>query len=218
LGLAVSFKPEDQVYVQIAIDECRKLYMAEYAPTALIWSSRRPIDQPFLDRNYLMMPEALNGKILPQEARPLIMSAIVQKERLKRHNPLDQYTALFVMVGTVFVVGSFLAIVAGFLPASIGGAVVLAWILYLFVGPSFLRLRNNRAQRLDSDHQVAQLIGSETFLQTLRKIENLNLSPRHGRIRSLLSGWPSLSQRIANLKNPTLPITEKDAFEAFQKK
>jgi hypothetical protein len=192
--------------------------MANYAPSALIWSSRRPVDQPLLDRNYLMMPDALNGMILPQDARPLIMSAIVQKERVKRRNPPDEYFALFVMVGSVFVVGSFLAIAWGFLPASVGGAVVLVWILYLLVGPSFLRLRNNRVQRLGSDHEVAELIGSETFLQTLRKIENLYLSPQHGRIRILLSGWPSLSQRIASLKDPFLPITEKDAYEAYQRK
>jgi hypothetical protein len=223
--LAVSFRPEDRVFVQIAIDECRKLNLTKHTPTALIWNSRLPVDQPLLYHSYLMMPEALNGKILPQEARPLIMSAIIQKQRVKRYNPPDRYVALLCVITFVGLIGSIIISVAiskalglGPLSDNAGEAIVLPWLVLPFVGALLLSLRKTRVRRLECDLRLAHMIGSDILLQTLRKIENLNLSPQHGRILMLMSVWPSLSQRMANLNNPSLPITEKDAFEAFQKK
>ncbi len=203
----------------------QKLNLPKHTPSALIWNPRLPVDQPFLYRNYLMMPEALNGKILPQDARPLIMSAIIQKELVKRYNPPDRYFALFWFLGFVGLIGSIIisisvrdALGLGPLPDNIGGAIVLAWFALLFAGGTLLNRRNRRVQRLECDLQVAHLIGSDTLSQTLRKIENLNLSSPHGRIRTLMSEWPSMSKRITNLNKPSLPITEKDPFETFQKK
>jgi hypothetical protein len=208
----------------MAIDECRKLNLTKHTPTALIWNSKLPVDQPFLHGGYLMMPMGLNGRILPEDAGPLIMSAIIQQKLVKRRNPPNRYFALLVVLWLVGLFGS-IAILAlagalgpGPMSDNIGSAVGLGWFVLLIFGSFLLNFRNNRVQRLESDLQVAQLIGRDAFSQTLRKIENLNLSPQQGRIRSLMSGWPSLSQRITNLDNPTLPVTEKDAFEAFQKK
>lgn len=230
LAVPVSFRPQDRVFVEIAVEECRRLNLSKHTPTALVWSAKLPIDQPFLDQGYLMMPLALEGKISAQDTRPLIMSAILQKERVKRYNPPNRYFGLLVAIWLLGFIGS---IAAAFVighslgfdspPESVESAITLAWFATLVAGAFLLRFRNNRVQRLEADLQVANVLGKDSFSQTLEKMQNLEATVGQIRARLMLSGWPTIQQRIENLNNPSLAIQQKeikkkDEFEDFQKK
>jgi hypothetical protein len=201
----VSFKPEDQVLVQIAIEECKRSRLEKYAPKGLIWTAKIQPDQVVLSGDYLRLPQVLNGKLQPEEWRPLIASGIVQQEMVKQRKRSPSRRDLpWIVVGLTGVFGSITLI--GLLPMIYGISHDRLWPLgltfwiFLIVPGQLAGLSRIRNIRLDSDIQAKDEPSVDALLKTLTKIQSLDVCRPRNRIRTGLSYWPNLSQRIRNLE------------------
>jgi hypothetical protein len=160
-----------------------------------------PSDWCMLLRHSMIMPARMMGRLTVEEWRPLIASSLVFEKKLKRS-----------MRGTTFLLTGMPLIVA--LGGTISVAILLqmAWIIILY--PALLfplailggsRYNSDlRQARLEADAQTSAVIGKDTLLTILKKIDVMGLddidrlkSGRGGRRKASL---PSITERIEHLQ------------------
>jgi hypothetical protein len=218
VAFAVSFRAEDRILVQFAIDECKKLGLERFAPNALMWSAKLPPDQCMLFRSYLLLPQSMNGKLQPEEWRPLITSGVLQRRLVKQRVPIKTFLGWWVISTLALTVAILFGVIIGkevgvtSLPKSVGSALGLALIPGILASSIFLRWRRFRMQRLKADVLAVDQAGAAGLLQTLLKIQGFDL-PAEQSLRRVFLAWPSLTRRIQNLQK----TPKEHAHEEFER-
>ena len=219
--LPVSLRPEDAEFVNVAIDELRKLGLEKYSPSALIWTKHLPAHQCLLHRGYLLMPVSMVGKLEPEDWRGIIASVALFREisKKKRGSLVGIYFLAFILVfviliGSVFLIDKFgknLGIgPLGGLPRPLEDFVNLGITGVLLLLGALIMQGRLRRLRLKADELASVSPGGGGLLQSLEKIQGLQPRVRTGRLRLLLSRFPTLSRRIGNLRKKTRETLRMD--------
>jgi len=156
----------------------------------------------FLGRNYnvLLLPKALAGRLQPGEWRPLVAASIISASsggKLTRREALTRMIipAALVGLGLVAVALSFLK--EQWTPGvlEVAGATSFAFLVFRFA--PVVKKRSLLVDRLAAD-----VVGRESFLHVLQKIDAMGLRDVE---RLKAGGWrrrfkPSITERIENLR------------------
>jgi hypothetical protein len=142
------------------------------------------------------------GKLTVEEWRPLIASSILFEKKMK---PRLRGKS-FLLIGMPLIISLALPIAA---------AIVLrmSWIIFLYpvlVIP--LGILGNRSYsrdlkraRLEADTQVSAVIGKDSLMDVMKKIDMMGLDDierlKTGRGGRRLAGLPSITERIENLQS-----------------
>ncbi len=152
------------------------------------------------NRNVLLLPKALAGRLQPSEWRPLIAASIISASsggKLIRREALARMIipATLVGLGLVAVALSFLK--QQWTPGvlEVAGATAFAFLVFMFA-PAV------KKNSLFVDRLAAEVVGRENFLQVLQKIDAMGLKDverlKAGGVRRRFK--PSLTERIENLQ------------------
>jgi hypothetical protein len=194
--------PEDQKIVEYARELCVKLNKTKLDPGTVSWINRLPITRIVIFQGNILLPRQLMGQLSSDEWKPLLASSIIYNDQkflfgtMSRGFFLPMTTAVLVLVGVLLVIlrmsGS--PIFQELLVTTIVGYAVF----------SFLMLRRflfgtMRNLHYTADAKAAAIVGRESFIQVLSKIEELNLNYRP-RFIGRYSFSPSTRQRLEKLK------------------
>jgi len=226
--MPVSFRPEDRLFLQVAVEECQKLNLGRFSPSqGLVWSPKLPPDQCIFLRNYLFLPQSTQGRLEAEDWRPLMDSELLFRTSYRRLYLPARNFPMFVAVGFVTIIATVGLAVRFLAPFGINQPGSPLPALVVFPVPAFIaflgvlsRRRDTCALRLKTDRRVFQGDRRGDLLSTLLKIQGLHLAEiearEASRFRSRISVWPKLSKRIRNLQE-LKPQQPKDDFDRFQK-
>ncbi len=198
----IPLHPEDQRIVEYARDLCGQLNLTKLDPRTVSWVNRMLTTQIIIFQGDIKLPRQLMGQLTPEEWRPLLASSIIYYGRFR----------VWPMIGGFF------------LPMSIGAftlAAVLLVILRMSASPFFKELLfativgwtffslfmtrrfffgTMRRLRFVADAKAAEVVGRESFILVLSKIDGLNLNYRP-RFVGRYNISPTTRQRLENLKD-----------------
>jgi len=222
------FRPEDRLFLQVAVEECQKLNLGRFSPSqGLVWTPKLPPDQCIFFRNYLFLPQSTQGRLEAEDWWALMDSELLFRNRYRRfYLPGRNFPVIFAVgfVTLIVTIGLAVAFLAPFgfnQPRSPLPAIVVVPVLaFIFFLGGLSRRRDICALRLKTDRRVFQGDRGGDLLNTLLKIQGLHLAEiearEASRFRSRISVWPKLSRRIRNLQE-LKPEQPKDDFHTFQK-
>lgn len=151
-------------------------------------------------RHAIVMPYQMMGKLTVEEWRPLIASSVLYEKKLrKKLRSVAFLTGLIPLFALAALVG--LAIL--FQAAWLISLFIVVLIPAIIVGSS---LYNPRAKkmRLEADTEASQVIGKDTLLGVLRKIDGMGLNDvdrlKAGKRVRGSAALPSITARIENLQ------------------
>ena len=147
------------------------------------------------------MPARMMGKLTVEEWRPLVASLLLFEKKIRR-----------TLRGRAFLLTGMPLIISLAVPISVAILLQMAWIIFLYPilvlplaylgGRSYSR--DLKKARLETDTQVSALIGKDSLLNVLRKIDVMGLDDigrlKTGRGGRRLAGLPSITQRIENFQ------------------
>jgi len=200
-------RPEDQL-PQIVRQFCEQLHIRWIDHTRLSWVEDLPVGEcmlgPGFRRHGLLLPLGLKGKLSIEEWKVLVVSSLVrikvQRQFLRRRGWLILFLPL--LAGTI----GFSIIVYTLNLARFFSAIPVTIIAYAIVLMSFVLSLNCREQRrimVSTDRQTANLVGKDSLIKVLKKIEALQKDdPRKSGWRRFKLGWRenNIAERIANLE------------------
>jgi hypothetical protein len=181
--------------------DIRDIRWMEWIPAG---RTARPVPSDWCSflRHSLVMPARMMGKLTVEEWRPLIASSIMFEKKIKRK-----------LRGRALLSTGVPVIVSLAIPIAIGILLQMPWIfsLYLvFVLPlTFLGgrsySRNLKKARLEADIETSAVIGKDSLLDLLKKIDTMGLDDidriKSGRGGRRFASLPSITERIENLQN-----------------
>ncbi|TMI45396.1 hypothetical protein E6H19_04680 [Candidatus Bathyarchaeota archaeon] len=141
------------------------------------------------------------GKLTVEEWRPLVASSLLFEKKIRR-----------TLRGRAFLLTGVPLIISLAVPISVAILLQMAWIIFLYPilvlplaylgGRSYSR--DLKKARLEADTQVSALIGKDSFLNVLKKIDMMGLDDidrlKTGRGGRRLAGLPSITERIEHLQ------------------
>jgi hypothetical protein len=169
-----------------------------------------PSDLCFFEDGDVALSKALKGVLTAQEWKPLIATSLIYEfdpgvqRRLALLRPLRFATVFLAVVSpALFVKLVFPQVSLPFLPTF--GLIVLGLFVLSFLFWDFSLAR--RRLRLLSDRKAATVVGRESLLASLRKIDSMRLGDVEARKSEKTKGWslgrsqwPNITQRIQNLE------------------
>ncbi len=169
-----------------------------------------PSDICFFENGDMLLAKALKQEFTEQEWKPLIASSLIYefdpsiRRRLALLRPVRFAIVLLVLVSPLLLARlAFPQVSLPFLPAF--GLLILGLfgLNLLFWDFSLAR----RRLRLLCDRKAAMVVGKDSFLNTLRKIDGMKLADVQARKKEKIRGWslvrsmwPNITQRIHNLE------------------
>ena len=141
------------------------------------------------------------GKLTVEEWRPLIGSSLMFEKKIRR-----------TLRGRAFLLTGLPLIVALAVPISAAIVLQMSWLIILYpvlVLPlAYLGGRRYSSDlkkaRLEADTQASAVIGKDSLMAVLKKIDNMGLDDidrlKTGRGGRRLAGLPSITERIENLQ------------------
>ena len=201
----VPLHPEDQKIVEYARELCGQLNKAKLDPRTVSWINRLSTTRIVIFQNNIMLPRELMGQLSPEEWKPLLASSIIYNDQkflfgaMFRGFFLPMTAAVFALVGVLLVIlrMSESPLFQELLFATVAGYTVFS----LFMMRRFF-FGTMRRLRFVADAKAAELIGRESFVQVLSKIDALKLDYKP-RFVGRLNFSPTTRQRFENLKeNP----------------
>lgn len=160
-----------------------------------------PSDWCFLLRHSVAMPARMMGNLTVEEWRPLIASSLLFETKIRR-----------TLRGKAFLFTGVPLIVALAVPISVAIVfqtpllILLYPVLVLplaYLGGKRYSLDLKKA-RLEADTQASVVIGKNSLLDVLKKIDLMGLDDidrlKSGRGGRRIAGLPSITERIANLQ------------------
>jgi len=169
-------------------------------------------------QGYVVLPASLRGKLEPSEWKPLIASSLIHSfqpelrrrqlfvNRLWKSTVATVIAALGILIGfTVFVFP--VENPERFLLSQLPFALIPVWILVVFVARKVNLIL--RKYFLEADTIAAKILGKDLMIQTLKKIDSMNLTDVEERKkekptiwkRAGVLPWPSITLRIQQLEN-----------------
>jgi hypothetical protein len=149
-----------------------------------------------------MLPEKLMGKLTPEEWRPLLASGILYYNRFRSlNNPYLKNLVLPLAIGMFALIPALFAALRVSAPYSIWLllGVLVSWIIfsgYLLWRSLFVE---SKRARFEVDEKAAELFGRDAIIETLTKIDSLNLDYKPLYV-GRLNYSPNVRQRIEHLK------------------
>ena len=143
-------------------------------------------------------PKQMRGRLDAKDWRPMIASSLIYRKILSREFPLG----LLPLIG-----GTFLILVLGgaILIDLFGTNTMSTLVPFLAACPFVLNrlTRIRRGQRFRADVEVTKLVGKDSLLSVLHRIDEMGLDDvkeRENRgFSRYFSGKPSVAERISNL-------------------
>ena len=141
------------------------------------------------------------GKLTVEEWRPLIGSSLMFEKKIRR-----------TLRGRAFLLTGLPLIVALAVPITAAIVLQMSWLIILYpvlVLPlAYLGGRRYSSDlkkaRLEADTQASAVIGKDSLMAVLKKIDNMGLDDidrlKTGRGGRRLAGLPSITERIENLQ------------------
>lgn len=194
---------EEEAIIEVAREVAGKLGVSKFDLKRVLWVGRGQSDEcQFFGRNLnaVVLPKALMGSLRPEEWRPLIASSLIRSRtggNLVRRAALRRLVLPSLLVGLVLV-----AIAVSFAKEQwtlfvieAAGAVSTVVLALLFAPEA-------KKAALTIDRRAAEVVGRESFLQVLQKIDGMGLKDverlKAGGIRGRFK--PSITERIDNLQ------------------
>jgi len=146
----------------------------------------------------VILPASLKGRLEPEEWKPLLASGLIYDAKLKFKKTLGiaatAVASIILNIALITILTLFdpKGAVYFVIPAFLGSVVYLIFGIP-FVNP-FLR-----SLRLESDKLATQLVGKESLLRVLKRINSLELEDKDPGGR--LSRRPSLEERIHAMRH-----------------
>jgi hypothetical protein len=160
--MPVSFRPEDRLFLQVAIEECQKLNLGRFSPSqGLVWTPKLLPDQCIFLRNHLFLPQSTQGRLEAEDWRPLMDSGLLFRTRYRRlylpgrNFPIIVAVSFVTLIATVGLAAAFLAPFGINKPGSPLPALVVfpALAFIAFLG-ALSKRRDTCALRLKTDRRV----------------------------------------------------------------
>jgi len=197
--------PEDQRIVEYARELCGQLNKTKLDPRTVSWVDRLPITRIVIFRGMIMLPRQLMGQLSPEEWKPLLASSIVYNDQKFLFGAmfgrffLPMTAAVFALVGVLLLIFRTpkSPLYEEFLVTSIVGYLVFA--LFMLRRFFFGTMRN---LQYAADSRAARIVGRESFIQALSKIDALSLNYRP-RFIGRYNFSPNTRQRLEKLKEDT---------------
>ncbi|TMI23756.1 hypothetical protein E6H19_03880 [Candidatus Bathyarchaeota archaeon] len=200
----VPMHPEDQRIVEYARELCGQLNKTKLDPRTVSWVDRLPITRIVIFRGVIMLPRLLMGKLSPEEWKPLLASSIVYNDQKFLFGAM--FRGFFLpMTAAVFALVAVLLVVLRMSKSPLFQELLFTTVAGYTVFSLFMMRRLFSTMRnlyFVADAKAAEIVGRESFIQVLAKIDALNL---HHRPR-FIGRWnvsPNTHQRLEKLKEDT---------------
>jgi len=197
--------PEDQKLLEVARELCRQLGYFKFNPQTILWTERIglrrvPADSILLLRDEIRLSKQSMGKLTPEEWRPIFTSGLVYYKNLQRQTMMAMLTGVvpLALILPIAIFLSFQYLEDLILRLSV---IVALIALTIFMTARFIAVP--RELWFKADEEAAQLVGKESLLASLRKMDQIDATQTGRRRRTPLP--PSLSQRIERLTQAKPP-------------
>jgi hypothetical protein len=176
--------------------DIRDIRWMEWIPAGSDWCSLGRLNHS------LIMPVRMIGRLTVEEWRPLIASSIMFEKKVRRR-----------LRGKAFLLTGVRVVVSLAIPIAVAILLQMPWIisLYLVLALPLTFLgsrsysRNLKKARLEADIETSMVIGKDSMLSVLKKIDTMGLDDidrvKTGRGGRRFAGLPSITERIENLQN-----------------
>ena len=203
---------ETETILEAARRTSDALGLSGFSPTAVSWQeAMNPGSRgvkvitphfPVLQGARLIISPILQGRVAPEDWGPILAPSLIFYRQLKKSYNIG---ALFRLLPGLLLFLGFLAFSYLFLPHPsdelVGGIVV--GVIVLIVLGTYNVIRLSRSLVLKADRQAALVIGTQSLIEILRKLEVLReLDASRGNDWPEYGDHPSITKRIANLQNP----------------
>ena len=203
--------PDDDAILSVAESLCRQLNLRK-APIYLNWVASREgggegfslsfmaADTIQWGPTWLTLPKRLKGALSPEEWRPLLASSLIYVHQLRRKLASEEakkagIPSLLLAIPFYYYIGLpkiLWAIAAKSISEiAVWGIVFFAPVVLV----SILGSRLEKSLRFRADRRAADLLGKESLLSSLRKIQTM----KFGELERWRPGIPKLSQRLGKL-------------------
>jgi len=176
---------EDAIILEIIQQICRRLNISQfkYNPYRIEWRDSHGqqllAHNSTIDPSLIILQENARGKLDPFEWEVLITADLIYRFKLRKQLLLELILSvgLPVLGGVLFFafIVQYLFSVLG-LPSIVYSIGYFSLIAVLWIGFGRLGGKAVRRVRQISDERTAEIFGTSRFLETLRKIESLNVT------------------------------------------
>src|SRR3989449_276826 len=194
----IPMHPEDQQLLEIARDLCRKLGYYNLNPDTISWKEkmgirRLPADHFMILRGEIQLSTRSMGQLTTDEWRPTIASGLIYFQTLTRNFLVGMLTT---MLPIALLVPAILLLSFRYL----AGSVLIYPVIFALIVATFLAgkrfLMYPKRLWFKADVEAAGLLGKESLVESLRKIDLLE--PNRAGKRGGLAR-PSSSERVEHL-------------------
>lgn len=188
--------------LQISTPNFSQIRWVEMAPSG---RGVRPVpsDQVFYTRsNTILMPAQVQGSLTIEEWKPLMASSLLYERKILPSLRWKLLPLTMIPLAAFLIMLVVLTIFLG----SFFGAIIIYLAVVFVVNMLTTRRRNSvlKRARLESDNQTQTLLGKQSLLAVLKKIDSLGLKDveaRRVRPRGMIyRGLPTVTERIDNLQ------------------
>ena len=204
---------EDNEILRYARELSREIRPGGSEPDEVTWDDGLPLDRVIVRYGEVKLPSGMKGRLTPEDWRPLIASSIIYNQSLYRAQRRGSIVRLVLPLGVAEVPLIFALLQIFHMTnrqATIELVLVIAgWILF---ASSVLWLYIHwlwRSLFYGADRRAAEIVGTATILESLRKTRDAISTLTVPRKRfSLL---PSINQRVQSLEKLGLPSVASKA-------
>ncbi|TMI20603.1 hypothetical protein E6H31_08725 [Candidatus Bathyarchaeota archaeon] len=177
------------------------------------WLHLRPSDAcvfGLFDPDEIDLPRVLKGKLDSEELRPLIATSMIYELKLERRRALGLIArmlgSLSLLIFFVIFAAIALAGPSDLLSQVVAGILAVVFIIIPILLSQWLGARLRQRQRLEADRLASGIVGKESLLQTLRRIDGLGLHDietlKRGGQKTRFAQEPNITRRIERLSGP----------------
>lgn len=148
-------------------------------------------DIPIFKYHSLIIAKDMMGKLSPEDWRPLIASSVVYQTKM--FPKLRLFAVEIIGIPFLLAIGVSFALLDLTHSGLAAAPFMFIGLASIFFGLSRYRKQDDKA-RLQADLEAAKVVGKESLLDTLHKIQGLGMSNLEKR------GAPSINDRITNLE------------------
>ena len=159
------------------------------------------------DPDEVDLPRVLKGKLDAEELRPLIATSMIYELKLERRRALGLVArmlgSLSLLIFFVIFAAIALAGPSDLLSQVISGILAVVFLVIPILLSQWLGARLRQRQRLEADRLASGIVGKESLLLTLRRIDGLGLhhieTLKRGGLKTRFAKESNITRRIEGL-------------------
>jgi len=159
------------------------------------------------DPDEIDLPRVLKGKLDAEELRPLIATSMIYELKLERRRALGLVArtlgSLSLLIFFVIFAAIALAGPSDLLSQVIAGILAVVFLIIPILLSQWLGARLRQRQRLEADRLASGIVGKESLLLTLRRIDGLGLhhieTLKRGGLKTRFAKESNITRRIEGL-------------------